>query len=141
MDTGSESIEAIIRRSRNPFAGFVARRTRDCRSARCSENWWGARAAWGGGRKIIVDGASPGLSQSFRYQRRPIDYDHIMTAAQEEGEWRKTAEQGAERFMAKWIAAKKARAGLRHVVICLDVTGRTKERVAKASVLVLVRSP
>ena len=25
-----------------------------------------------------------------------------MTAAQDEGKWRRTAEQGAERFMAKW---------------------------------------
>ena len=26
-----------------------------------------------------------------------------MTAAQDEGEWRRTAEQGAECFMAKWM--------------------------------------
>ena len=34
-----------------------------------------------------------------------------------------TAEQGAGRFMAKWIAAEKARAGLRHTVVRPDVTG------------------
>ena len=33
-------------------------------------------------------------------------------AAQDEGEWRRTAEQGAEHFMAKWIAAEKTKAGL-----------------------------
>ena len=33
--------------------------------------------------------------------------------------------------MAKWIAAEKSRAGLRHVVICPNVMGRTKERIAQ----------
>ena len=28
-----------------------------------------------------------------------------------EGEWRKVEEQGAERFIAKWVAAEKARTG------------------------------
>ena len=55
-----------------------------------------------------------------------------MTAAQEGGEWRRAAEQGAEHFMAKWIAAEKARAGLRHAVVCPNVTGRTKERIAQS---------
>ena len=43
-----------------------------------------------------------------------INADQWTTAAQDEGEYRRTAEQGAECFMAKWIAAEKARAGLRH---------------------------
>ena len=43
------------------------------------------------------------------------------TAAQDEGEWRRTAEQGAEHFMAKWIVAEKAKAGLRHPVVCPNV--------------------
>ena len=34
--------------------------------------------------------------------------------------------------MAKWIAAEKARAGLRHAVVCPNVTGRTKERIAQS---------
>ena len=33
--------------------------------------------------------------------------------------------------MAKWIAAEKSRAGLRHTVVCLNVTGRAKERIAQ----------
>ena len=52
--------------------------------------------------------------QSFRHQRRPVDdtvahkrlrgcHPIIIT------EWRKTAEPGAERFTAKWVAAEKAR--------------------------------
>ena len=60
-----------------------------------------------------------------------INADQWMTAAQDEGEWRWVAEQGAEHFVAKWIAAKKARAGLRHAVVCPNVTGRTKERIAQ----------
>ena len=36
-----------------------------------------------------------------------INADQWTTAAQDEGEWRRTAEQGAEHFMAKWIAAEK----------------------------------
>ena len=43
------------------------------------------------------------------------------TAARDEGGWRKTAEQGAERFMAKLIAAEKVSAGLRHAVVCPNV--------------------
>ena len=61
-----------------------------------------------------------------------INADHLTTAAQDEGGWRRTAEQGAEHFMVKWIAAEKARAGLRHAVACPDVTGRTKDRIAQS---------
>ena len=61
-----------------------------------------------------------------------INADQWATAAQDEGEWRKTAEQGAKRFMAKWIAAEKARARLRHPVVCLNVTGRIKERIVQS---------
>ena len=63
------------------------------------------------------------------------------TAAQDEGSWRRAAEQGAERFMAKWIAAEKARAGLRHAAVCPNVMGRTKGRIAHTSGLVLAHSP
>ena len=58
--------------------------------------------------------------------------DRWTTAAQDEGEWRRTAEQGAEHFMVKWIAAEKVRAGLRHAVVCPYVTGRAKERIAQS---------
>ena len=58
-----------------------------------------------------------------------INVDQGTTAAQDEGEWRKTAAQGAECFMAKWIAAKEAKDGLRHaVVVCPNLTGMTKDR-------------
>ena len=61
-----------------------------------------------------------------------INADQWMTAAQYEGEWRKTMDQEAERLMAKWIAADKARVGLRHAVVCPNVTGRTKEKIARS---------
>ena len=47
--------------------------------------------------------------------------------------------------MAKWIAAEEARAGLWHAVVCSNMTGRTKERIAQsklgASSLALVDWP
>ena len=52
------------------------------------------------------------------------------TAVRDEGTLRRTAERGAERFMAKWVAAEKARAGLRHAAVCPNVTGRTKEGIS-----------
>ena len=99
---------------------------RDCRSARCSENWEGGRGLCEGSGKR-VDGVFPGRPQSF-----DINTDQWTTAAQDEGEWRKTAEQGAEHFMVKWITAEKAKAGLRRAVVCPNVTGRTKERIAQS---------
>ena len=50
---------------------------------------------------------------------------------QDEGEWRRTTEQGAEHFMTKWITAEEARAGLRHAVVCPNVTGIIKKRIAQ----------
>ena len=34
--------------------------------------------------------------------------------------------------MAKYIAVEKARAGLRHAVVCPNATGRIKERITKS---------
>ena len=61
-----------------------------------------------------------------------INADQLTTAAQDEKEWRRTAKQGAEHFMAKWIVAEKTKAGLRHEVVCPNVTGRTKKRIAQS---------
>ena len=61
-----------------------------------------------------------------------INADQKTTAAQYEGEWRRTAEQGAEHFMAKWIVAEKTKAGLRYAVVCPNVMGRAKKRVAQS---------
>ena len=57
-----------------------------------------------------------------------INADQRTTVVRVEGEWRKTVEQVAERSVAKWIAAEKARAEPRHAVVCPNVTGRIKER-------------
>ena len=61
-----------------------------------------------------------------------INADQWTTAAQDEAEWRKMAAKGAGRFMAKWIAAEKAKAGLRHAVVCSNVTGRAKDSIAQS---------
>ena len=58
--------------------------------------------------------------------------DQWTTAAQDEGEWRRTAEQGGKHFIAKWIVGEKIKAGLRHAVVCPNVVGRTKERIAQS---------
>ena len=61
-----------------------------------------------------------------------IDPDMWTIAAQKEGEWHRTAKQGAEFFITKLIAAERVRATLRHAVNSPNVTGRTKERVAQS---------
>ena len=58
--------------------------------------------------------------------------DQWTITAQDKRVWRKTVEQKAERFMAKWVAAEKVRAGLRHAVVCPNVTGRTKDRITQS---------
>ena len=61
-----------------------------------------------------------------------IDADDWTTATQDEGDRRNTAEQEAERLMAKWIAAGKVRTGLRHAVVCPNVPGKVKARIAQS---------
>ena len=60
-----------------------------------------------------------------------INPDQCTAAVQDERERRRTAEQRAKHFIVKWIAAEKARAGLRHAVVCPNVTGRTEKRIAQ----------
>ena len=100
----------------------------DTRLPKCVVFGDGGECEMCGWSEKIVDGVIPGRPQSFRHQRRP----KWTTAAQDEGEWRRTVEQGAEHFMAKWTAAEKARTGLRHAVVYSNATGRTKERVAQS---------
>ena len=61
-----------------------------------------------------------------------INAGQWTTEAQDEGEWRRTTEQGVKHFMAKWIAAEEAKAGLRQAVVCPNVTGRAKERISQS---------
>ena len=60
-----------------------------------------------------------------------INADQWTTAAQDKEELCRTVEQETEHFMAKQIAAEKTKAGLRHAVVCPNVTGWTKERIAQ----------
>ena len=108
------------------FAGFVAR-MEDTRLPKCVMfREMVGRGLYGGLGKR-VDGVFLDDLRGF-----DINTDQWTTAAQDEGEWRRTAEQGAEHFMAKWIVAEKAMAGLQHAVVCTNVTGRTKERIAQS---------
>ena len=61
-----------------------------------------------------------------------INGNQCTTAAQDEGGWRRAAEQGTEHFMAKWIVAEKTNAGLRHAVVCPNVTGIIKKRISQS---------
>ena len=122
IKTGSESIEATLRRRRILFAVFVAR-MEDTRLPKCVifGELVGAAGCVGGQEKEWMGCFLDDL-RAFG-----INTDQWTTAAQDEGEWRRTVEQEAEQFMPKWIAAEEARAGLRHAVVCPNVTGRIKE--------------
>ena len=98
----SENIEATLRWRRILFAGFVAR-MEDTRLS-FEELVGGQEKEWMG---CFLDDL-----RAFG-----INAGQWTTAAQDEREWRRMAQQGAERFMAKCIAAEKAKAGLRHTVV------------------------
>ena len=96
LKTGSESIEATLRRKRILFAGFVAR-IEDTRLPKCGmfgELVEGAGCV--GDQEKCWMGCFLDNLRAFG-----INVDWWTTAAQDEGKWRRTAEQGAERFMAK----------------------------------------
>ena len=84
------------------FAGFVAR-MEETRLPKCVMfGEMGGGAGCVGGQK----------NEWIRYflddlRAFGINADQWTTAAQDEGEWRRTAEQGVEHLMAKWIAAEK----------------------------------
>ena len=100
IKTGGESIEATLCRRRIFFAEFVPRMedTRLPKYVMFGE---------------LVEGAGCVGSQDKEWmgcflddlRAFGINADQWTTATQDEGEWRRTAEQGAGHFMAKWIAA------------------------------------
>ena len=106
------------------FSFYLVARMEDTRLPKCAMvgelTWWGARALWGGGMEWMdrVDGVGWNVSWTTSELS-------VSTPASERlqprtrGKGAKTAEQGAELFMAKWIAAEKVRAGLRHAVLVL----------------------
>ena len=98
VNTRSVSIEATLRRRRILFAGFVAR-MEDTTLPKC--------VMFG----KIVGGQEKQWMEYFldNFRDFGIDANQWTTAAQDEGEWRRTAEQGAVCFTAKWIDAEKTR--------------------------------
>ena len=127
IKTGSESIKATLHRRWILFAGFVAQ-MENPRLPKC--------VMFG---KLVVERGLGG-GQKKRWKRCLLDdlrafgvnANQCTTAAHDERKWRRTAEQGVERFMAKLIVAEKARAGLRHAVVNPNVTKNTKERTAQS---------
>ena len=127
VKTGSESIEATLRKRRILFAGFVAR-MEDTRLPKC--------VMFG----ELVGGAVPAGGQEKQWmgcllddlRAFGIETDQWRIAAQDAEEWHKRVIQGAEFFMTKWIAAERANTAMRHAVACPNVAGRTKERVAQS---------
>ena len=127
IKTGSESIEATLRRRRILFSVFVAR-MEDTRLPKCV--MFGELVGGAG----CVGGQENEWMGSFLDDLRAfgINVDQWTTAAQDEGEWRSTFEQGAEHFVAKRIAEEEARAELRNAVVCPNVAERTEERIAQS---------
>ena len=120
IKTASESIEATLRRRRIPFCWICGTHgIYETAEVRDFRRIGGGRGLCGGPGKRRVNGVFLGRPQSFRDQRRPVD-----DCSPGRGEWRRTAEQGAEHFIAKWIAVEEVRAKLRHKVVCSNVTGR-----------------
>ena len=85
-----------------------------------------------GGAGKRVDGVFSGRCFLDDLRAFGLNADQWTTAAQDEGEWRRTAEQRAERSMAKWIASEKARAWTTACSSMPNVTGRTKQRIAQS---------
>ena len=108
-----------MRRRRIFFAGFLAR-MEDMRLPKCVMFGEVVRGAG------CVGGQEKEWMGCFLDDLRALDVnaDQWTTAAQDEGEWCKTAEQETRRFKAKWTTVEKVRAGLQHVVVCPNVTER-----------------
>ena len=87
----------------------------------------------GGGRGLCrgpgkrVDGRFSGRSQSFRHQRRPVD-----DCSPGRGGMAQNGRTRGGTSYRKMDRRRKTKAGLRHAVVCPDVTGRTKERIAQS---------
>ena len=81
---------------------------------------WGARKNSGWGVSWTTSELSASTPTSGRLQPR--------TRGNGAERWNK----GTEYFMVKWIAAEKAKAGLRHTIVCPNGTGSTKKRIAQS---------
>ena len=118
--------EATLRRRRILFAGFVAR-MEDTRLPKCV--MFGEMVGGGlcGGPGKRVHGVFPGRPQSFRHQRRPVD-----DCSPGRGGMAQNGRTRGGTFRGKMGRCRKTKARLRHAVVCPNVTGRTKERIAQS---------
>ena len=81
---------------------------------------------WGPGKR--VRGVFPGRPQSFRHQPRPVD-----NCSSGRGGTAQNGETRGGTFHGEMdCSAEKAKAELRHAVVCPNVTERTKERLAQS---------
>ena len=120
MKMGSEGIEAeadLVRRICGVYGGYETAEVGDVRRI-----GGGRRLREGPGKKSGWD-VSGTISQSVRHQRRPVENCSPGRGG--------IAQDGGTRG-GTLVAAEKARAGLRHAVVCPNVTGRTKERIAQS---------
>ena len=127
LKTGSESIKVTLRKRRILFAGFVAH-MEDTRLPKCVVfgEMVGGRGL-GRGRGKRVGGVFPGRSQSFRHQRRPVD-----DCSPGRGGLAQNGRTRGGTFHGERMVADKTKAGLRPAVVCPNVTGRTKKRIAQS---------
>ena len=104
VKTGSEGIEATLRRRRILFAEFVGC-MEDTRLPKCMMfGEIGGGAGCVGGQEKEWMGCFLDDLRAFG-----INADQWTTPAQDEGEWRRTAEQGVEHFMPNGSLQKKTR--------------------------------
>ena len=100
--------------------GYETAEVRDVR-----RNGWERRLYGGAGKR--VDGVFPGRPQSFRHQRRPVD-----GCSPGRGGMAQNGRTRGRTFHSKMGRAEINKAGLRHAVVCSNVTGRTKERISQS---------
>ena len=93
----------------------------------CPANRIRTGLAWQRPRNILL-GIMVKARSVNNCQRRPVDDCSPGRRGMAQNSGRR-----AEHFMAKWIAAEKAKkAGLRHTIVSPSVTGRTRKRIAQS---------
>ena len=129
VKTGSESIGSTLRRRWILFAGFVAGMEDTRRLQKCVMfgEMVGGTDCVGGGAGKRVDGVFPGRPQSVRHQRRPVE-----DCSPGQGEMAQNGRTRGRTFHGKIDRCRKNKARPRHAVVCPNVTGRTKERIAQS---------
>ena len=127
MKTGREIIEAIMRRSRILFARFVAR-MEDTKLPKCAMfgELVGSAGCVGGQEKEWTGCLLDNL-KAFG-----INADQWTTAAPGRGGMAQDGGTRGGTFHSKLDRCRESRAGLWHAVVCPNVTGRKKDRIAQS---------